>query len=412
MAAGLVSAALVSACAPEQTSPSPGGLFGGAPVASPTPLAHLTYDCSVLTPINSSGREAPLLAIQSFDAGDSQPYHTCLVDWSGRLRGQMDRAMPEVGSPDGHFYATRYPTSAGAEQLVSYTIIDVNGAAVGQVPGVADTNPMWADDSGTLCFISSSAADLSHDSSAILRLSDVKGHDRAVGDVGSIRGPRPLPLPPRTTPVPGSHGPPYTPISSLPVVPHLIACSTTANRALVGDSLTKSVRLYRLSDGALLWQGQYPVVESDRVFGPRFATGFVATHDCHYLAEMPLGNGSASPLKDAATTVVRDLPTGTVVANLPGAVRGFSWDGAQVVLTTYTPHPSAYLLDWRTAKVVSELAFGADAVSPQPDGTAFAVGVPSTRHAFGFDMYLVRADGTATEMARSVFSAAPGFYGY
>src|SRR5207247_9861042 len=105
--------------------------------------------------------------------------------------------------------------------------------------------------------------------------------------------------------------------SQLPV---LAAGSSVTHRAVVigqSSAYTWSVSMISLSDGSVVYQRSYP--------NP--LARIVASHDGQYIAEQLASNASGGP-----ATLIRQLPSGTVVGQLSGIlVEGFSWDGSLVV---------------------------------------------------------------------------------
>src|SRR3989442_14036306 len=76
-----------------------------------------------------------------------------------------------------------------------------------------------------------------------------------------------------------------------------------------------------LSDGSVAYQRSYP--------NP--LARIVASHDGQYIAEQLASNANGGP-----ATLIRQLPSGTVVGQLSGSlVHGVSWDGSLVVASTF-----------------------------------------------------------------------------
>ena len=93
--------------------------------------------------------------------------------------------------------------------------------------------------------------------------------------------------------------------------------------------------------------------------------------------------------------------TDSVAAHLVAkSVAGFSSDSTRAVLQLNTQ--VVEVMDWRSGRVLKQLAGTYPYVFSRPASQAVLVGVPSTRHQFGLDLYIVRDDGSAFEVARSV----------
>jgi hypothetical protein len=118
----------------------------------------------------------------------------------------------------------------------------------------------------------------------------------------------------------------------------------------------------------------------------------VASRDGRYLADNVEG---------ARDVPVIDLVSNAVTVRVAvRAVAGFSWDGARAVVEA--KDQVVEVIDWRAHRVIRSLAGTYPHAWARPDSIDLLVGVPSTRHQFGLDLYIVRGDGTAFEVARSV----------
>jgi hypothetical protein len=95
-----------------------------------------------------------------------------------------------------------------------------------------------------------------------------------------------------------------------------------------------------LSDGHVIYQRSYP----------NAVARIVASHDGQYVAEQSASNANGGPV-----TLIRQLPSGSVVGQLSGIlVEGFSWDGSLVVGSTFG-NPSiqdAQVIRWRTHETI------------------------------------------------------------
>ena len=173
--------------------------------------------------------------------------------------------------------------------------------------------------------------------------------------------------------------------------PHLLACSVVADRVVVQNPSKGVVSVLRLSDGTEL---------STYRFGHLFypyanPVGFdrlVASRDGRYLAEN---------IEGARDVPIIDLISGTIAARVPfRMVGGFSWDATRVVVQV--SDQVVEVIDWQSQRVVRQLAGRGAFARARPNSGDLLVGVPSTRHQFGLDLYIVREDGTSFEVARSV----------
>jgi hypothetical protein len=117
----------------------------------------------------------------------------------------------------------------------------------------------------------------------------------------------------------------------------------------------------------------------------------VASSDGRYVAEN-------DPRRTKAT--IRDLTTGVVVGRFEsGAVSAFTWRSDRVVLGNDI---QTAVVDWVNHRTIRRLAGGNSGAFARQGSDDAVVCVPSTRHAFGCDLYVVRGEGDAYEVARSV----------
>jgi hypothetical protein len=148
---------------------------------------------------------------------------------------------------------------------------------------------------------------------------------------------------------------------------------------------------YRLSDGAQLRTHDfhhqfYPYGRS------MVSERLVASRDGRYVADNVDG---------ASNVPVLDLGLDSAVTRVDAiSVAAFSWDGTRAVVRLNDR--IVEVIDWKSGQVVRQLAGTYADARARPDNQDFLVGVPSTRHQFGVDLYIVRGDGTAFEVARSV----------
>jgi len=262
-----------------------------------------------------------------------------------------------VQSPDGRFlWNTTTPSTE---------IDDADGHQVGSIAGYP---AMWADDSRQLCAITYRPYTLG------LETLDGKFHP-----VGAIT------LPPAPT--------------SPPPNPELAACSVLSGRAIVVGQSTYiwSLTVISLADGSVIYERRYPNPLSR----------LVASHDGHYAAEQLAGNAQGNP------TLIRELPSGNVVAQLGGIiVQGFSWDGSLVAGATGTPAAlnGAEVLRWQTNQAVWRCdcpSLFETRVLAQPDGTKLAIAA-TDQHAQG-TLTIVDASGSAQPVPVANQSLFPAF---
>jgi hypothetical protein len=347
-------------------------------IVNPSARAHLTYDCSVIEPASMPDSPGPLIYLEPYDDGGSGQSRMCALDWDGKLRGQVARGLATRQSSDGsRLLVIDYPVTDSANE--GHLAIDERNHLLGRFATIWHEEAIWADDNRHLCYIEDSS--LAGQGGVAYLEEVVPGSEaRRVATVGGIAY---FPAPQTNTggpaPVPFIAG------------PHLLACSAVADRAVIQNPSKGLVSVVRLSDGAEL---------STYRFGHLFypyanPVGFerlVASRDGRYLAEN---------IEGAHDVPVIDLFSGTIAARLPfRMVGGFSWDGTHVVA-----QPSdqvVEVIDWQSQRVVRQLAGSYPFAWARPDSADLLVGVPSTRHQFGLDLYIVRGDGTAFEVARSV----------
>ena len=273
-------------------------------------------------------------------------------DWNGQPRGTA--AVRVAGqSPDGSKLLVSDPSGR---------IMDSAGNVLGSLPPIR-TYLWWADDSNALCMLGGNTR------GDELELVNVNGHATAIASIP----------------------PPASPSQ----VMKLAACSGLTHRAIVygyGYGNVYSLKLISLIDGHVIYQESFPDAMVDLVASP----------DGQFVAERLPG----SP----GMTLIRQLPSGTVVGQLTGVyVRGFSWDGSLVAVdTSGSAGPGqAQVIDWRTNHVLWRIADNSfPMVLPRPFGTelAMAVWAPGSATA---GIYVVHADGRVTviESGRSPLQA-------
>ncbi len=286
---------------------------------TPSPTSAISASPSV--PPTTSG---PLI----WYMGPSNDLHG--LDWAGK---QVKNLSPDIviQSPDGT-RLRRQPSSQGGSNAVT----DAGGNPLGSV--LVDQGMIWADDSRQFCGVTSTPA-----ASYALEMLRINGPRDPVGAIN-------LPAKSSQTPV-------------------LAACSVLTGRAVVsGQSpygYVSSMSTISLSDGHVIYQRSYP--------NP--LARIVASHDGQYVAEQSASNANGGPV-----TLIRQLPSGSVVGQLSGIlVQGFSWDGSLVIGSTFG-NPSiqeAQVIRWRTHETVWHRCMCPQphwlVVLAQPGGTKVAV---------------------------------------
>lgn len=287
------------------------------------------------------------------------------IDWQGKLAG------------------TSYPTSNIRQQAPDgSSLLTQEGGyldANGVTPGLSYAYPSTvrtADDSKSLCAL------------------DWLSTNQSWLETGPLRGPLR-----RVAPV----GPP-APRSGFDI----IACSVAGDRAVIADNGmagTTAVRLIALSSGRVIAQRSY-------VSG---GLSVISSRDGRYLAESS-ASYDAQHDQPTGVTVIRRMVDGRVLARLDNRrVLQFSWDGARVVTVPFFGAPDVTLLDWQTGKVlwrqVRDQATDGQPVyaMAQPNGPAMAVALgDQPRNGDVNQLWIVAADGQATEVVSSVFYPAFG----
>jgi hypothetical protein len=265
------------------------------PTPSPTPATST----SPTGPPTTSG---PLI----WYMGPANDLHG--LDWTGK---QVKALSPDIvsQSPNG-LLLWRRPNSPGGTSAVN----DADGNPVGSIP-FDDPVIIWADDSRQFCGVTVMSLPTRAYELEMLRVNGPR--DR----VGAIN----LPATPSGTPT-------------------LAACSVLTGRAVVsGQSpygYVSSLSMISLSDGHVIYQRSYP----------NAVARIVASHDGQYVAEQSASNANGGPV-----TLIRQLPSGSVVGQLSGIlVQGFSWDGSLVIGSTFG-NPSiqdAQVIRWRTHETI------------------------------------------------------------
>jgi hypothetical protein len=366
---------LVAACTSTSsslTAPSP------LPV-NPSPVAHLTYDCSVLeaAPRDNSS-SVPLLYLEPFDDGGSGESRMCALDWNGKLRTEISRGLALRQSADGsRLLAVDYPIVNDAP--ARYLVLDAENRVLDRLSTIWREEAVWADDNQHLCYIQDSNSS-GHGGVAYLEVSQPPGLARRVATVGFITYLAPQP-------VSRQGGAPSAFIAG----PHVLACSFRLDRALILNPEAGTVIAVRLSDGSQVSKHFYGH-QFYPYGGQRMAETLVASADARYIADNVDGHSRVPVLDVLADNVITEVPALRLSA--------FSSDTALAVVRANDR--VVEVIDWKTGRVIRRLAGGYASARPRPDSQDFLIGMPSTRHQFGVDLYIVRGDGTAFQVARSV----------
>jgi hypothetical protein len=378
MRGSLIAAILVTTILTTCSSPNAnGGTSAVAPV-NPSPLSHLTYDCSILEAALKESVPGPVFYLEPFDDGGSGQARMCAVDWEGKLSRQLDRGLALQQSPDGSRLLAVDSPSVNSGPAV-YVALDEHNHPLDRLSTIWKDEAIWADDNRHLCYIEDSNPS-GQGGMAYLEEQLPGVPPRRVAAVGGIAF-----FPPT-----GSNGGGPAPAAFV-AGPHLLACSVLADRVVILTPSKGRVTTLRLSDGAELWSHDfghlfYPYAN------PRGAERLVASRDGLYIADSVEGAQDVS---------IIDLASDRAAVRMPGRlVGGFSWDGTRAVVEVQGR--VVEVIEWRSQHVIRRLAGSYPRAWARPDSADMVVGVPSTRHQFGLDLYIVRGDGTAFEVARSV----------
>jgi hypothetical protein len=298
---------------------------GGPEAATPTPVASSPIPRVSLTPAPSSSPPTDLIW---YSAHNSSALNG--IDWNGK-QVKTTKWVGNVQSPDGRWiYNSITP---------SIWVYDADGNKAGSIAGYSS---MWADDSQQFCGITYQTA--SAPRSLVMMPLD-----------GSVHTVAPIAL---------------TDLAGKPVQEvSLAACSDRAGRGIVtgaSNGFVWSLAMISLTDGSVIYETHYP--------NP--PTHLVASHDGRYVAEQIGGTAAGS-----TTTLIRELPAGTVVGQVTGiTVEGFSWDGSLVAggLQGNSGLTGAEVIRWQDHQVVwnqcgCSSPFDVKVIA-QPGGTRLAVG--------------------------------------
>ncbi|HET9849515.1 MAG TPA: hypothetical protein VFR68_13280 [Candidatus Dormibacteraeota bacterium] len=300
----------------------------------------------------------------------------CALDWNGRLRREIPRGLAIRQSPDGsRLLAIDYPILDGA--ATTYVIVDAENHLIDRMSSIWREEAVWADDNRHLCYIQDSNSS-GRGGVASLTERVPAGPSRRVATVGYIT----------YVPQPSNGGGVPSPFVA---GPHILSCSVLTDRALVLNPETGVLTTLRLSDGVQV--GTHSFGHQFYPYGKeRPAEHLVASRDGRYVADN---------IDGAASVTVLDVLGDRVIARLPVIMlSGFSWDGTRAVVRLNDQITE--VIEWQSGRVVRQLAGTFASALARPDSQDFLVGMPSTRHQFGLDLYIVRGDGTAFQVARSV----------
>jgi len=300
--------------------------------ATPTPTVSVTATPRVtVTPAPSSSPPATpdLIWYSGQNAAAASGLNG--IDWTGKQVKTL-KYVGTVQSPDGRrIYNSGTPST---------DIYDVDGNRAGSIASYSPS--MWADDSRQFCGIT-------------YKTPSVPRNLVTMPLDGSVHVVAPISL----TDVPGT----------MPQEVSLAACSDLAGRAIVvgaANGHVSSMAMISLTDGSVIYQTRYP----------NLLTHLVASHDGRYLAEQLAGSANGT-----STTLIRELPAGTVVGQVTGiTVQGFSWDGTLVAggMQGNSGLTGAEVIRWQDRQVLWNQCgcpspFAVRVIA-QPEGTKLAVG--------------------------------------
>jgi hypothetical protein len=304
---------------------------GSLRVATPTPIVSTPTPTTSSTPAPSSS--PPTTPHLIWYSGQNAAGFNGLIgsDWNGQQLKTL-KAAGNVQSPDGlRLYGAGTPGTQ---------VYDADGNKAGAIAGYSPS--MWADDSQQFCGVTYRTS--SPPRSLVMMPLD-----------GSVHTVAPIPF----TDTPGT----------MPQEVSLAACSDLAGRAIVvgaSNGYVWNMAMISLADGSVIYQTRYP--------NP--LTRLVASHDGRYVAEQIGGTA-----KGSSTTLIRELPAGTVVGQVTGiTVEGFSWDGSLVAggIQGNSGLTGAEVIRWQNHQVVWNRCgcpspFAVRVIA-QPEGSRLAIG--------------------------------------
>jgi hypothetical protein len=323
----------------------------------------------------------------------------------------------EPSAPPSGVPVIWYGTSSQStpqSQLVRWLAIDWHGDVVGsmyltsrylvQVPDgsvLSTQDGAYVDRNGarfTAAFGSLYVGIIADDSQSVCRLSDIGGSQWWLFS-GPLRGPLHRVGPAGLAGAQSGLG--------------IIACSVASDRAVLADNGrggTTVARVIALSTGRVLYERSYDGL----------TVSVISSHDGRFLAEqIPSYDAQGQPA--GAVTLIRRTLDGRVVARIDKQrVLQFSWDGLRVVTgPTFMAMGTnqVAILEWQTGKILWRLpsdpatdTFPRVFAIPQPNGPVIAIAAGTQpRNGDADQLWLVSADGEATQVVRDVFY--PGFIG-
>jgi hypothetical protein len=252
---------------------------GALPTTTPTPVTSATT--------------TPTPVVSATPAPSSSPPD---LIWYGGQNGVSATGQNGIAWNGQHIKSVRWVGTTQAPNgrriydstTPSTWIYDADGNRVGSIAGGSAAS-FWADDSSRFCGIAHQTMSAPYS----LITMPLDGSMHTVGTISMT---------------PGTNQ-----------SPQIAACSVLSGRAIVigqSNGYVWSLSLMSLTDGSVIFKRSYP--------NP--LTRLVASHDGRYVAEQLAGNANGN-----STTLIRELPSGTLVSQLTGiSIQGFSWDGSLV----------------------------------------------------------------------------------
>ena len=323
---------------------------GSLPTTTPTPVTSATpKPTTVVSPTSTPSSPPPATPDLIWYSGQNGVSGNGEngIDWNGQ-RAKSLKWVGTTQSPDGlRIYNSMTPST---------WIYDADGNRAGSIAGYAPS--LWADDGQQFCGIT-------YQTPSAPRNLVMMPLDGSVHTVGTI------------SMTPGTNQ-----------SPQIAACSVLSGRAIVigqSNGYVWSLSLVSLTDGTVIYKRSYP--------NP--LAHLVASHDGRYVAEQLAGIANGN-----STTLIRELPSGTVVSQLTGiSVEGFSWDGSLVAggIQSTSGLTGAEVIRWQDHHVTwSQCGCPspfAVRVIAQPDGNKLAIGAYD-QHSVG-TLNIVDSNGPA-----------------
>jgi hypothetical protein len=322
------------------------------------------------------------------------------TDWSGQLGAAF--AMPAAPSDMPHYPGKPAPKQLWAVGSISpdgsrFVLSDgsvrsADGAIVGHLDSNAGLLPVWADDNRHFCQMTTpgyhSFGGGTLVGPAVLTWGAVGSAPRAVATVGQFGANTDTAIEACSA------------RSGFAVLAERTASALTQAAKTGLDPVTKLV-VVNLSDGAVLYQREYPVATN-----PVGGTLVTVSSDGRYVAEVY----TVVRQGPAARVQVRALPQGSVIATMGQTnVQGFSGDDTFTFVGGGGTAGVAQLVNWRTGQVVRTEPGWPVLGASQPDGSAFIVRKPATRSGLLFnDLWLVPASGASRLLDTDVLDVYGG----